>query len=163
MSATTKVEIERKWLLRQVPQDEIRDYRQVPCVYIDQAYLLTGKRELRLRRYGNAFYLTEKVGSGLSRQESEIAITREHYEVLLPQASNLIRKYRFKIKLEGGLTLEIDQYRDTLAGLVVAECEFTTPESAALFTPPAWLPVIKEVTGDIDYSNQFLSKYGLPT
>ncbi len=156
------IEIERKWLLSEVPQEQIRDYREVPCIYIDQAYLVTGKRELRLRRAGCHFFLTEKVGSGLSRQETELEISKSHYEVLLPQASQLIRKYRFKVKLPEGLMLEIDQYRDALAGLVVAECEFTDEVSAQAFTPPEWLPVAREVTDNINYSNQFLAKYGLP-
>ncbi len=156
-------EIERKWLLSEVPQEQICDFHQVPCVYLDQAYLVIGKRELRLRRAGRHFFLTEKVGQGLARRETEIAIAREHYEALLPQASQLIRKYRFKIKLPEGLTLEIDQYRDQLAGLVVAECEFASEQDARAFIPPEWLPIVREITADPNYSNQFLSKYGLPT
>ena len=71
------MEIERKFLVRQLPEDYQRYQKQ----RIEQAYLSTDP-VVRFRRLDNTYILTCK-GSGLmAREEREIPITEEAYRKL---------------------------------------------------------------------------------
>lgn len=59
-----------------------------------------------------------------------------------------------------GLTIQVDVYRRKLKGLITAEVEFPDGDAAGRFQVPTWLG--REVTGDDQYSNQNLARYGLP-
>ncbi|MGN0968339.1 MAG: CYTH domain-containing protein [Oscillospiraceae bacterium] len=145
------MEIERKFTVKQVPDD----LPQYPCSRIEQAYLCT-EPVVRVRRYGEEFWLTCKGEGLLSREEYELPLTEEAYRHLLAKADGLvIVKDRFRIPWEG-YTIELDVFDAPLAPLVLAEVEFPTEEEALAFCPPAWFG--RDVTWDPAYSNANLSK-----
>jgi len=64
------------------------------------------------------------------------------------------------VPVDDGLTAEVDVYDGDLAGLVVAEIEFDSPEQGDAFEPPGWLG--REVTDDSRYGNRTLAVEGRP-
>jgi adenylate cyclase len=146
-------EIERKFLVRKLPAD----LTKYPSAEIEQGYLVSmdDGLQVRLRKTGERFWLTYKRGSGNVREEREVELTAEQFEMLWPatEGKRLV-KTRYEIPF-GQLTVEIDLYHDRHEGLVVAEVEFDEEQAAKNFQPPDWLG--DDVTGDPRYSNQLLA------
>lgn len=146
-------EIERKFLVRKLP-DELASY---PKNDIAQGYLvsLDDGLQVRLRKAGERYSLTYKRGTGNVREEREVELTAQQFDVLWPatEGKRLV-KTRYEIPL-GERTVEIDVYHDRHEGLVVAEVEFDEEDIAKNFQPPDWLG--EDVTGDPRYSNQLLA------
>ena len=65
------MEIERKYLLKQIP--ELEKYE---CHKIEQAYLCTGP-VVRVRREDETYYMTYKSGGLMAREEYNLALTKE--------------------------------------------------------------------------------------
>ena len=152
-------EIERKFLVEDVPHD----LDAHPSAQIDQGYLAITDDglEVRIRNYGGQAFLTIKSGAGAVRLEEEIEIDERRFRSLWPLTEGKrIRKRRYLIPADDGLKIELDVYGDALAGLVVAEVEFASAESADAFAPPGWLG--REVTDDPRYKNRRLAVEGLP-
>jgi adenylate cyclase len=151
------VEIERKFLVREPPDDLGRH----PSQRLEQGYLaLDGVVELRARRAGRQAVLTLKAGGGLARLEEEFPLGRERFERLWPLSEGRrIVKTRHRIPHDG-LTIEVDVYDGDLLGLVVAEVEFGSVEASEAFTAPDWFA--EELTGDERYANRSLACDGLP-
>lgn len=152
-------EIERKFLPLKLP-DAVKD---LSATVIEQGYLvITDAVEVRLRRADRSPTLTVKRGSGEIREEVEIGLSEEHFELLWPLTEGRrLRKDRRVYPLEQGRAAEFDCYHGVLAGLVVAEVEFDSERESAEFLAPAWLG--REVTGERRYSNQALAADGRPT
>lgn len=149
------MEIERKFLVKYIPDDVL----QCPCKRIEQAYLCT-KPVVRVRRYGEEFWLTCKGEGLLKREEYELSLSEEAYQHLLGKSDGLmIEKDRYCIPWEGH-TIELDVFDGPLAPLVFAEVEFSTEEEALEFNPPEWFD--RDVTWDPAYSNASLSTMGKP-
>lgn len=150
------MEIERKFIVKRIPED----LSQYPCKRIEQAYLCT-KPVVRVRRYGEEFWLTCKSEGLLAREEYELPLSEEAYRHLLAKADGLvIVKDRYRIPWEE-YTIELDVFDGSLAPLVFAEVEFTTEEDALAFCPPEWFD--RDVTWDPAYSNSNLSKMEKPS
>jgi adenylate cyclase len=116
--------------------------------------------ELRVREKGDARVITVKGGHGQSRDEQEAEIGTPAFEALWPLTEGRrIEKTRYEIE-HGELTIELDEYRGELAGLLVAEIEFDSEDDAERFEPPGWLG--RELTGDERYSNAALAERGMP-
>ena len=148
------MEIERKFLpdLNSLPFKP-EDY---PCRKIEQGYLCTSP-VVRIRRDNKSFFLTYKSKGLMGREEYNLPLTQEAYEHLKPKIDGrLIQKKRYVIPLDGGLSLELDIFEDSLAPLVIAEIEFPDEESANSFVAPAWLG--EDVTMSPLYHNSTLSK-----
>jgi adenylate cyclase len=142
-------EIERKYLLKRLPENLNRSRRYV----IAQGYLATepAGRQIRLRKKGKTASLTFKVGRGRSREEREIKLSPKQFAALWPAtAGRRLRKLRYEIPWRN-LLIEIDMYRGRHSGLVVAEVEFPDRLTCAKFKPPSWFG--REVTGEKRYSN----------
>lgn|SRR5512133_78406 len=151
------IEIERKFVLAQTPEwlGESESER------IEQGYVvLAGETEVRVRRKGEARYLTVKVGEGESREETEVELSPEQFEALWPltEGRRLVKR-RHYVGLDS-LTAEVDVYEGELAGLVVAEVEFDSEDADRAFEPPKWIG--REVTGERRYSNAALAAEGMP-
>jgi CYTH domain-containing protein len=146
-------EIERKFLVRQLPGG-LTNY---PSNEISQGYLVSRASglQVRLRKSGSHYCLTFKRGRGRVREEREIELSAAQFDKLWPatEGKRLV-KTRYEIPL-GQRVVEIDVYHERHEGLVVAEVEFDTEESAKNFRPPDWLG--DDVTGDPRYSNQLLA------
>ena len=148
------MEIERKYLIRKLPENlETYAYHD-----IEQAYLCTAP-VVRIRRQDDRYILTYK-SSGMMAQEYNLPLTREAYEHLKAKADgNVITKRRYLIPLDDVLTIELDLFSGTFAGMILAEVEFPTEEAANTFTPPDWF--IEDVTFKKEYHNSYLSSVAL--
>ena len=149
MAMPNSREIERKFLLKQLPENLKRARRYV----IAQGYLATepAGRQVRLRKKGKTPSLTFKVGRGGSREEREITLSSKQFAALWPAtAGRRLRKLRHEIPWKD-LLIEIDIYRGRHSGLVVAEVEFPDRATCRRFKPPSWFG--REVTGEKRYSN----------
>jgi CYTH domain-containing protein len=147
-------EIERKFLVRQLPED----LAAYPHAEIAQGYLAVGAGgvQVRLRRAGDRCSLTYKRNDGGGRIEREIALTAEQFDVLWPATEGMrLQKTRYDVPL-GELVVEIDVYRERHEGIIVAEVEFPDERTAAEFQVPDWLG--DDVSHDSRYSNQLLAR-----
>lgn len=146
-------EIERKFLVRRMPDA----LTQFPHTEIWQGYLVTapGGLQVRMRKAGDKFSLTYKRGRGNAREEREIELTAEQFEILWPATEGRrLTKTRYDVPLAGRV-VEIDVYSGRHQGLVVAEVEFEDEQSARDFKVPDWLG--DDVSQDDRYSNQLLA------
>src|SRR5687768_15910342 len=153
MAAERHREIERKFLVRELPED----LTAFPFTEISQGYLvsLDDGLQVRLRSKDEKYTLTYKRGLGNVREEREVALTAEQFATLWPATEGKrLSKTRYEIPF-GERVVEIDLYRGKHEGLVVAEVEFDDEQSAINFQPPDWLG--DDVTGDPRYSNQLLA------
>ena len=151
--ATGSREIERKFLVRQLPPN----LEQFAHYEIEQGYLAIaqGGTQVRLRRSSENRTLTFKRGAGNAREEREVELTREQFERLWPGTEGKrLTKTRYDVPM-GNLTIEIDIYSGRHSGIVVAEVEFDDESAAQEFQPPRWLG--DDVTHDPRYSNQLLA------
>lgn len=144
-------EIERKFLVHKElwqPQDAGKR--------IVQGYLF-GSEQLvvRVRVYGAQGYLTIKGATqGITRAEFEYEIPVQDAEAMLAMAeAKQIEKTRH-VEFYQGSRWEIDVFHGANEGLIVAEIELPTPESA--FYKPAWLGA--EVSLDDRYKNACLAE-----
>ena len=156
-------EIERKWLIRQ--EDIPYDLSKTKAYDIYQTYI-NYSPEIRVRNINNgeSYILTIKTNDpafkGLRRTEQEYRITEDEYsELLTKKEGNTIHKTRYRIP-DGDNVMEIDIFHDQLEGLAYMEIEFPSVEKASAFQEPNW--VIKDITTDLNYKNQSLSKNGIP-
>lgn len=150
------MEIERKFLTEQLPFD-ITAY---PYHRMTQAYI-SFSPTIRVRQSDDAYILTVKGKGHLAREEFELPLSREDYDRLLTKTEGTpVRKKRYYVPLEGGLTAEVDVYEGELAGLLTTEVEFSSLEEAEAFVPPVWFG--KDVSEERAYKNTSLSLYGLP-
>ena len=150
-------EIERKWIVITPPPLE-----SVPTLHIAQGYLTIAAdgHETRVRRAGEKFFLTEKRGEGLVREEKESSISREEFERLWDRTEGRrIEKVRHLIS-HGTSTIEVDVYCGAHAGLIVAEVEFPSRRASEEFQAPEWFGA--EVTDDVRYKNRNLAVRGVP-
>ncbi|WKN29548.1 CYTH domain-containing protein [Porifericola rhodea] len=147
-------EIERKFLVRELPDFVTTQYKGIP---IQQAYLTedTSGRQIRVRSKGEHYYLTVKGQGFLEREEVEIELTADQFNALWPLAApRSIKKKRFKIPHDQH-TIELDVFEDKLSGLVMAEVEFASVEASQQLEVPEWFS--QEVTEDPHYTNSHLA------
>jgi adenylate cyclase len=155
------VEIERKWLVEELPEGlEAWDAEG-----LEQGYVaITDDAEVRVRRRGGEggdAVLTVKSAPGLRRVEEELPIAPEVFERLwaLTEGRRVV-KVRHARDVAPGITLELDVYQGALDGLAVLEVEFADEGAARDWSPPPW--VGRELTGDKAYANQALAVHGRP-
>ena len=152
MPTDSDCEIERKFLVRKLPDDLATH----PSAQISQGYLVSTDDglQVRLRKSDKNYSLTYKRGIGNVREEREVELAAEQFFALWPATEGKrLLKTRYEIPF-GDRVVEIDVYGGH-EGLVVAEVEFDAEEAAKDFQPPDWLG--DDVTGDPRYSNQLLA------
>lgn len=163
------MEIERKYLVRCLPEhiagrigasldgtDASAGTDIYPCRIITQGYLNTDP-VIRIRQDNDLYELTYKSKGFMARQEYNLPLTQEAYAHLLPKIDGrLIRKRRYMIPLDCGLTAELDVFEEHLAPLILVEVEFPTEEAALSFVPPSWFG--EDVTFSGKYHNSNLSR-----
>jgi len=150
-------EIERKFVLEQVPQQLLQGSHGEK---IRQGYLLYGERELRIRERAGRCTMTVKQGSGLARLEQECAIEQQQFDMLWPLTEGMrIEKVRYAVK-QGELIFEIDIFAGRLAPLQLLEVEFPDREASTRFIVPDFIAC--EVTADNAYKNASLARNGRP-
>lgn len=98
------MEIERKYLLKQLPSN-LDSYASKK---IAQGYLCTSP-VVRVRRSNDSYYMTYKGAGLMVREEYNLPLTKEAYDHLVQKIDGrLIEKTRYLIPLDGGLTAELD-------------------------------------------------------
>lgn len=146
------MEIERKYLVQSLPP-QLEAY---PHTQIEQGYLCTAP-VVRIRRDGDAYYLTYKGGGMMMREEYNLPLTAQAYSHLLPKADGgIISKTRYRIPLSDGLTAELDVFHGFMEGLIMVEVEFPDLHTAQTYTPPSWFG--PDVTQDSRYHNSSMSQ-----
>lgn len=146
-------EIERKFFLEGIP----KNIYIVKKLNIEQFYLCSNDEFVtRVRKIDEVCNVGFKIGKGLERLEKEILINENDFNDLKRlNPERKIRKYRHICKIDG-YKIEIDEFRDNLKGLFVAEVEFKSVNEAENFIPPSWFGV--ELTDDMRFTNAQLSK-----
>lgn len=149
------MEIERKFLIGQLP--DLENYKYTD---IEQAYILT-EPVIRVRKKDSDYILTIKGEGLMAREEHELSLSREAYEKLKNKAEGVvISKRRYYIPYKK-YTIELDVFEGRLKGLVMAEVEFESIAEAESFDVPDWFS--EDVTGDNSYHNSNMSKGIIPT
>jgi len=154
-------EIERKWLLKDVPFSMFLEARNEQL--IKQFYL---PNNLRIRIIDNVgtpdsiktAKITYKEGTGLVRTEEEEDITLWIANKLAELAEfEPITKRRHKYRFE---EMIIDFFFHNLQELTIAEKEFKSEHEARRYSLPYVIEelVIREVTNDPRYSNYSLAR-----
>ncbi|HEC12165.1 MAG TPA: CYTH domain-containing protein [Acidiferrobacteraceae bacterium] len=147
-------EIERKFL---VQGNQWRQQASPGLVY-EQAYLTDVTKDqsvrcsVRLRIVGEQANINIKSAElGISRLEFEYPITLADAKQMMMsmRIGPVIRKTRYRIGAQKGLTWEVDVFSGDNQGLVVAEIELAAED--ADFERPDWLG--KEVSHDPRYYN----------
>lgn len=145
------MEIERKFLIK----EGVFPFRDYPHKEYEQGYLSV-KPVVRVRREGDEYVLTYKGGGMMVREEYNLPLDRESFEHLIKKADgNIIRKTRYFIPL-GDLTIELDEFKEPFAPLLMAEVEFKSEEEANSFVPPEWFG--EDVTHNKEYHNSTMSR-----
>jgi adenylate cyclase len=153
----TKVtEIERRFLIKKM---DPRVLEGITPLHIRQGYIDKGLRVRITQRWSYADpnsrtgslpesgVLTLKSGKGLSREENNEDINPAAAKLLLASTKYVIDKCRYALP-DGW---EVDQYNPSskLAGLWLAEREFSSEEEARALVLPAWLQDSVEVTDTV--------------
>ncbi|APD07177.1 adenylate cyclase [Flavobacteriaceae bacterium UJ101] len=146
------IEIERKFLV----SDDFRKFIQ-KSTPIKQGYLNTDpERTVRIRTKGNKAFITVKGKSskdGLERFEWEKELSLQEAKILFPLCEkHCIEKIRHEILYENYL-FEIDEFLGDNKGLILAEVELKDKNETIIL--PKW--IIKEVTGNLNYYNSYIS------
>ena len=149
----SEFEIERKFLMKFSP----KDFESYNSINILQGYFLRNAHEVRVRNIDNKkFFLTEKYGEGIKREEFEKEIDRKEYQELIKLAGDrVIQKSRTLIPIQEGKVAEVDLYFGKNKGLATVEVEFESLDEAENFVPPDWFGT--EVTNNEKFSNKNLS------
>ncbi len=182
---TMGVEIERKFLVRELPQD----LSKYPCHVIEQGYLNVDPA-IRVRRENDDYYMTYKgskdlqaegqsaISHDIGKIEYNLPLDRDSYEHLVAKADgNMIRKKRYMIPInsdafekeallkmpelekmmgEGSIKIELDVFEAPFEGRILAEVEFPSEEAARAYKMADWFS--DDVTGDHRYSNSQMSR-----
>ena len=151
-------EIERRFVVTALPQAVIAGQ---PCSRIRQGYVAAEPgKELRARDKNGRFFLTQKRGSGLVREEHEIEVEQAVFDMIWPlKEGRRVEKTRYHVA-DGALTMEIDIYHGDLNGRMSVEVEFADERAAAAYQAPDWAGA--EVTEDSRYNNAQLALHGWP-
>ena len=148
------IEIERKFLVKNKDFKNLSYKEEV----FKQGYLNSDNtRNVRIRVTNDKAFLTIKGASnasGTTRFEWEKEINRQEAEQLLLLCEHtIIEKKRYYIKNDD-LIFEVDEFYADNQGLILAEIELNSEHQK--FKKPDWLG--KEVTGNKEYYNSYLSK-----
>lgn len=140
-----EIEIERKWLLKELPKVEFDS-----VIHIEQYY----KDYLRYRKEVNNGVETficikkEKLQPGVNREIWQ-GCTKEDFYFNYPREEKPIKKTRYVLQYEGH-GIEIDTFEN---GLVMMEIEVKSLSEPIQIPQIIHAQIEKEVTGDPDYSN----------
>lgn len=150
-----RTEIERKFRLKFSPGE----LQSSQSILIEQGYLLDSDSELRVRRSGGILHTMTIKGDGdLERPEWESEIPRWVFDSLWPKCKYSLRKLRTLLPTDRmGTKYEVDNFLDTLDGLILLEIEFQSVEQAENFVLPRWADRAMEVTDDSRYKNKHLA------
>lgn len=140
-----EIEIERKWLLKELPKVWF-DHE----IKIEQYYKDWFRYRRELNSIGEFFFCIkkERLGYGVNRETWQDC-TKEDFYFNYPQDEKPIKKTRHVLGYEGH-NIEIDTFEN---GLVMMEIEVKSLSEAIQIPQIIHAQIEREVTGDPDYSN----------
>ena len=156
------MEIERKYLI-ELPAEEVFVRHDAACWDIVQTYLkseagVTARvRQVREEEQVRCYHTEKRRVSDLSAEEIEREIHAEEYETLLQRADTALKpihKRRWRLPYDEHV-LEVDVY-PFWKKTAVLEIELDSENDTAEI--PAWIRVLKEVTGDVRFKNVSLAR-----
>ena len=160
---TANLEIERRWLIARPEPALLAVQPGATVSAIVQTYLISTdeiSRRVRARTTDGVTTYTCTTKRRLGRavaEEDEAVISMDAYTALLHEADpacRAIQKTRWCIPWQGR-TLEIDLYPFWTRQAIL---EIELPEPDAPVNLPAWLIVLREITGERAYSNHSLAR-----
>jgi CYTH domain-containing protein len=159
--AFMSVEHERRWLCRELPRARILRTEAVTDLYVTGARLRLrearpidgGAPKLRLSRKADVDARTRLITS--------IYLPEQEFAVLAASLPGVrIKKLRHKLQSPPDVAVHVDEFQDTLEGLIMVEAEFNTADKLAAFPMPDF--AVREVTDDPRYNGGYLAMNGLP-
>jgi CYTH domain-containing protein len=155
-----QVERERRWLCRTPPTDRIVRSDAIIDLYVDG-----GGLRLREATPLNGGPVTRKLGrkgdvDRYTRLTTSIYLSEAEFGLLSNLPGKRLRKVRHHLTPVGGFAYGVDLFEGDLAGLILAETEFATPEAMAACPGPDF--AVREVTDDPRYAGGWLAAHGLP-
>jgi CYTH domain-containing protein len=152
-------EIERKWVAEQPPA---ADALGAGTPYRQGYVAIDGDVTVRVRISPTQAWLTVKGGGdGLDRSEVDLELDLPDAEELWNHTGDRqLEKTRHRIPVDE-YTAEVDLFAGPLDGVCVVEVEFPTVGAAEAFRAPAWFG--REVTGQPEWSNASLARFGRPS
>ncbi len=144
------MEIERKFLIKELPDLSQYEYHDLTQAYLNRDPVL------RIRKEDDEYVFTYKGKGLLAREEYNLPLNKESFDNLLPKTEGkVISKRRYLIPYDK-YTIELDVFKGDLEPLIMAEVEFDSVEEANSFAAPEWFG--EDVTEDRRYHNSNLSK-----
>lgn len=131
------LELERTFLVKFLPADlQSNPSKEIVDCYIPESDPHPG---LRLRKLGEKYELTKKrpvtAGDSSTQIEETIMLNESEFKAIKSLPAKQSRKIRYYVQHKNGKA-EIDVFQDNLAGLVLADFEFTSQEEKAGFKMP---------------------------
>ncbi len=163
MVESVGVEIERKFIIEKPDTQILSRIEGYTESEILQIYLAAGSgetRRIRRRAYSEKtlFFETHKIRiDRMSATEIEKEISEEEFEEkrqMIKSGTSPVKKIRYTFLYEGH-TFEIDVYPEWKRSSIM-EVELKSREEKVEFPP--FVKIIKEVTGNKDYSNASMSR-----
>ena len=151
-----EIELERTFLIKDIPAG-LEKCRSIEIVDI---YIPKSAEHpiLRIRKRGDVFEITKKYpvsGRDSSEQEEHtISLAADEFESLAQVEGKRFRKLRYFYPF-GGRVAEVDSYQDELAGLIVVDFEFDSPEEKNNFGMPNFC--LADVTQDEEIAGGMLA------
>ncbi len=155
------VEIERKWLLKKLPDHlERYAYREIEQAYLNFSPVVRVRHDAMYdpTLIQEKYELTYKGAGFLMRREDNMPLDQDSYLRLRGKhEGHIIRKRRYMIPLPPYVA-ELDVFLDDFSGLFLVEVEFPDEKSEREFLPPSWFG--EDVSESGKYSNSRLAKEG---
>ena len=155
------IEFERKFLVDVEHMDQIM-FASQKIRFISQGYVCSDKSSVvRIRKTHTLetlpeWYVTIKSETGEAGKNFEFEYQVEDGSRLFEFIDKKIVKTRYEVPF-GHLIIEVDVFYGKNEGLIIAEVELANDADSQYLTDnlPDWFG--KEVTGQVEYSNKYLS------
>lgn len=187
-SKSMGVEIEKKFLINSLPEDLNRyPFHMIEQGYLNVYPAIRVRREddICYMTYKGDLLHDDPQNAGsrgdIGKVEYNLPLDAASYKHMVSKADgNLIRKKRYLLPLNqdaytieyldrrpelsemmenGDLKIELDVFEEPFMGQIIAEVEFPDEEAAREYKKADWFG--KEVTGDKNYSNAYMSSLKL--
>jgi len=131
------LELEKIYLAKYLPEGLARcESAEINDIYIprEDAY-----PKMSIRQKGDRYEIAKKVRMDVSdssaQEEQTMTLSAKEYAALAQTEGKKLRKTRYEYPC-GDMIAEIDIFRDSLAGLVIVNVEFDSPEEKESFPMP---------------------------
>lgn len=132
-----EVELEITYLAKSLPKGLDKcEFKELVDIYVPEE---ADHPRLRIRQKGRKYEITKKIpmveGDASRHTEMTIPLDEREFAALSKVEGKQVHKTRYMYP-HGGLTAEIDVFRDGLSGLVLVDFEFPSVEEMKAFKMP---------------------------